>query len=626
VKKIVLSICFLLSVVSVFSEDLPQVPPNYRYVKTWKITDRFAKVDSIPVDTMHLNFQDANPIDRFSIANSFSGNLGSPIQSKLYFDRPDNTDFLFSNAYYPYMMNVEHATFYNTKTPLSYINYITGGSQNRAEDDFKFLYTGNFKKNLNVGTTLDYMSTVGEYVQQAVTRFSGSLFGSYQGKHYSANALFSTNSMRNQENGGLKNADDIYFNHAASDLTVNIHGQSNYAQKQIFYNHQYNIGIERPVRVDSDSVRLEYVPVTRFAHTIKYDELSKRYYENSVEKSFYKNTYGAGSVTRDTAALQTLTNNFSISMEEEFNKWLNFGLTAFIENNIQRYAYLKDTVLSKDMKSTTKVGGILSKQRGRTFRYNVLGELGFLGYRAGDFMLKGEMGGFFRLWNDSISLIANGFVRSDKPSFFLQNYESNHFQWSNDFESVYRTHLGGTFAIPTRSLSLNVSVENITQYIYFDSLAMPKQYSGNIQVLALNLKKDFRFGKFTLENNLVYQVSSNTEVLPLPNLTLFHNLYYDDKWFSVLSVQFGANVRYNTAYYAPSYMPATGQFYSQSKTKIGNYPVVNVYLNCHLKRTRFFLEYYHLNNMFMKGAYYSMPNYPIAPANMKLGISWNFYD
>jgi hypothetical protein len=627
VKKIVLSIWFLLSVVSAFSEDLPQLPPNYRYVKTWRITDRFAKVDSIPVDTAHLNFQDANPIDRFSIANSYNGNLGSPIQSKLYFDRPENKDFLFSNAYYPYMMNVEHATFYNTKTPLSYINYITGGSQNRADDDFKFLYTGNFKKNLNVGTTLDYMSTIGEYMQQAATRFAGSLFGSYQGKHYSANAFFSTNSMRNQESGGLKNAGDIYFkNLAASDLEGNIYGQSNYAQKQIFYNHQYNIGIERPVRIDSDSVRMEYVPVTRFAHTIKYDNLSKRYYENAVEKNFYQHTYGAGSVTRDTAALQTLTNNFSISMEEEFNKWMNFGLTAFIENDIQRYVYTKDSVLLKDMKSTTKVGGILSKQRGRTFRYNVLGELSLLGYKAGDFMLKGEMGGFFRLLKDSISLIANGFVRSDKPSFFLQNYESNHFQWSNNFASVYRTHVGGTFAIPTRSLSLNVSVENITHYVYFDSLAIPTQFSGNIQVLALNLKKDFHFGKFTLENNVVYQVSSNTEALALPNLTLFHNLYYDDKWFSVLSVQFGANVRYNTAYYAPSYMPATGQFYSQSKTKIGNYPVLNVYLNCHLKRTRFFLEYYHLNNMFMKGAYYSMPNYPLAPANMRLGISWNFYD
>jgi hypothetical protein len=91
-------------------------------------------------------------------------------------------------------------------------------------------------------------------------------------------------------------------------------------------------------------------------------------------------------------------------------------------------------------------------------------------------------------------------------------------------------------------------------------------------------------------------------------------------------MQIGVNVRYHTAYYAPAYMPATGQFYAQSKVLIGNYPVVNAYLNFHLKRTRFFFEYYHLNQKFMKGAYYSMPNYPIDPSITKMGVSWNFYD
>jgi hypothetical protein len=173
---------------------------------------------------------------------------------------------------------------------------------------------------------------------------------------------------------------------------------------------------------------------------------------------------------------------------------------------------------------------------------------------------------------------------------------------------------------------LDVAVENITNYLYFNNDALPSQFNGNIQVVAADLKQDFHVGKFTLENNVVYQLSSQKSVLPLPMLTLFHNLYYHDLWFKVLSVQLGANVRYHSAYYAPSYMPATGQFYTQSDTKIGNYPVVNVYANFHLKRTRFFVQYYHINEMFMKGDYFSMPNYPINPAILKMGLSWNFYD
>jgi hypothetical protein len=627
VKKIVSSILFLLVFTAVFSEDLPQVPPNYRFVKTWRISEQFAVVDSVPVDTMHLNFQAANPIDRFSIANSYNGNLGSPIQSKLYFDRPANTDFIFSNAYYPYLMNVQHATFYNTKTPFSYLNYITGGTQYRDEDDIKFLFTGNANKKLNFGTTIDYMSSPGEYANQAVKRLSASLFGSYDGKHYSAKGLIAFNNMKNQESGGIKDPNSLNTTQAATaDIETNIAGQSNYIQNLLYYNHQYSVGFERAVRINPDSVRMDYVPVTRFAHTFQFNDVSKRYFENSVPTSFYKNTYGVGSQTNDTTALQTITNNISVSMAEEFNKWMNFGLTAYIENEIQRYVYTKENMLNLDFKSSTKVGGILAKQRGQRFRYNVQGELNFLGYKAGDLLLAGNVGGFFKLWKDSISLVANGFVRSDKASPFLQYYESNHFRWANDFASVYRTHIGGTFSMPTRSLSLDVSVENITQFIYFDSVAMPTQYAGNIQVLAFNLKKNFHFGKFGLENNVVYQVSSNSEALALPTLTLYHNLYYDDKWFNVLSVQVGVNLRYHTSYYAPAYMPATGQFYSQSKTEIGNYPVASAYLNFHLKRTRFYLEYFHLNNKFMTGNYFSMPNYPISPTIMKLGISWNFYD
>jgi hypothetical protein len=278
------------------------------------------------------------------------------------------------------------------------------------------------------------------------------------------------------------------------------------------------------------------------------------------------------------------------------------------------------------MNSTTKVGGILSKERGRRFRYSLSGELSLVGYKAGEFKLDGKIGGFFKLWKDSISLVANGFVRSDKPSYFLQHYDSNHFRWDNNFANTYRTHVGGTFSIPTRSFSLNVSVENVTQQIYFDTIALPKQYSGNIQILSANLKKDFHVGKFALENNIVFQVSSQPDILPLPRFTFYENLYYHDLWFKVLTIQLGANVRYHTEYYAPTYMPATGQFYSQTKTKIGNYPVVTAYLNMHLKRTRFFVEYYHINQMFMNGSYFSMPNYPIDEANIKLGVSWNFYD
>lgn len=193
----------IILIIIVLSPIKAQVPDNYRYVKSWKMSDLFSAVDSVRVDTAHLNFQDNNLIDRFSIANSYNGNLGSPIQSKIYFDRPENNGFIFTNAYYPYISQIETVTFYNTKTPFSNLRYLTGGTNYREEDQIAFLFTANANKNLNFGTTLDYIYARGEYNNQAVKRFAGTLFGTYKGKRYSATGLIATNSLSNYENGGI---------------------------------------------------------------------------------------------------------------------------------------------------------------------------------------------------------------------------------------------------------------------------------------------------------------------------------------------------------------------------------------------------------------------------------------
>lgn len=622
----------LILVLFTFTLLFSEVPVDNKFVKTWKISDKFGTVDSIPVDTTHLNFQDVNAIDRFSIANSFNGNLGSALQSKLYFDRPNSTDFMFSDAYYPYINQIETATFYNTKTPFSYLKYLTGGTNFREEDQIAFLFTANANKDLNFGTTLDYIYARGEYQKQSVKRFSGSIFGSYNGKKYSATGLIATNDYNSIENGGITESSYLtnppYGYTAAVNFPVNIEAgaQSTYKHLQAHYNQQYSLGFERKVKDAKDSTEMEFIPVTRFMHTFQLDRMSRRYYESTVEKKFYKNTYLPDKLTNDSNSLTKITNRLSVNLAEEFNKWMQFGLTAYLENDIEQFGYKVDSTMMHQNESNTKLGGILSKERGQQFNYRFLGELNFAGYKAGDFNLEARLGGFFRLWKDTIALHANGFVNSAEPSFFLKNYDSNHFRWDNEFTKTYKTHVGGEFSIPTRSLSLLVNLENISKQVYFDSIALPAQFDGNVQVISAQLKLDFHVGKFTLENNIVYQLSSNQEVIPLPTVTLFHNLYFHDKWFDVLSVQLGTNVRFHSAYNAPGYMPATGQFYNQNEMSIGNYPVMNAYANFHLKRTRFYVEYYHVNQLFMKGIYYSMPYYPINPAVFKMGLTWNFYD
>ena len=110
-----------------------------------------------------------------------------------------------------------------------------------------------------------------------------------------------------------------------------------------------------------------------------------------------------------------------------------------------------------------------------------------------------------------------------------------------------------------------------------------------------------KFWRFHLDTKAVYQLTSNKNILPLPDFAVYSNFYYMDKFFKVLTVQIGVDIRYHTAYYANAYMPALGQYYIQDKLLIGNYPQMNVYANFHLKTMRFFVQYYHWNKGLVGG-------------------------
>jgi len=140
------------------------------------------------------------------------------------------------------------------------------------------------------------------------------------------------------------------------------------------------------------------------------------------------------------------------------------------------------------------------------------------------------------------------------------------------------------------------------------------------------LKQHLGAGILNWDNDVVYQLSSNQNVLPLPDLSVLSDLYLKFTLSKVLHSHLGIDCRYNTAYYAQAYMPATGLFYNQKELKIGNYPFMNAYANFHLKRMRFFIMYSHLSRFFVQPNYFSAPHYPLNPAIVKVGLSWNFYD
>ena len=189
---------------------------------------------------------------------------------------------------------------------------------------------------------------------------------------------------------------------------------------------------------------------------------------------------------------------------------------------------------------------------------------------------------------------------------------------------------------------MRIAVDNIQNYTYFaqsynidtnfnrtDNDITVVQHPSALNLLTLELIQNFKFGIFRWENTITYQKSSDKDVLAVPDINIYTNLYLKFKIAKVLHCDLGADGRYFTEYNAPDYSPALGSYTVQANTqkvKIGNYPFVNLYANFLLKHTRFFVMYSHINAGSGSRRYFLVSHYPTNERIFRFGVSWNFFN
>lgn len=393
----------------------------------------------------------------------------------------------------------------------------------------------------------------------------------------------------------------------------------------------------------------EFVPVTSFIHTLRIRNAKHTVYSYNTPENYYTNHYyGDPDDMGDRTRGYAIRNTFGISLREGFNKWAKAGLTAFASHEYRHFT-LPDLagetpVVRGYSENNLSVGGELNKRMGKTLHYDVTGEVVLLGEDLGQFDVEGKADLNFRLFKDTVQLAARAFVKNLNPSFYMRHYHTQFAWWDNDLNKEFRTRIEGTLSLKRTRTSLTVGVENIKNYAYFatektaynndkgefsgySNAVAVKQYSNSVQVLSAQLNQNFKFGIFNWENEVVFQKSSHEDILPLPTISAYSNLYLVFRIAKVLRVQLGGDVRFFTEYYAPDYAPIIQQFTVQApenRIKLGNYPICNVYANLHLKHCRFYVAYNHANAG--NGNAFLVPHYPINPARFCFGLSWNFFN
>lgn len=400
---------------------------------------------------------------------------------------------------------------------------------------------------------------------------------------------------------------------------------------------------------DSLFYKSEYVPVTSFIHTVKFDNYRRIYEAYQTPADYYlQEYYDAGRLTGDSIYDQTkhwhMKNTFAIAMLEGFNKWAKAGLKAFASYDLRHYELpTMEGGFEKYNEHVLSVGGQLSKQEGKTLHYNAVAEIGLTGVDAGTLAIDGNVDVNIPFLGDTLQVRGDAFFHRETPSFYYRNYHARHLWWENDLDKTIHTRIMGTLSFPKTRTKLRVAVDEIKNYTYFSQsyditkeglrtgvMVTPMQESGGINLLTAQLEQNFRLGILNWENQFTYQHSSKESVLPVPAFNAYTNLYIKFKVVKVLNVDLGADMRYFTSYEAPDYSPYMGQYTVQgngeNNVKIGNYPIVNVYANVHIKHTRFFVMMSHINAGQGDKNYFFAPHYPMNERVFRIGVSWNFFN
>jgi hypothetical protein len=267
-----------------------------------------------------------------------------------------------------------------------------------------------------------------------------------------------------------------------------------------------------------------------------------------------------------------------------------------------------------------------SGQFRKYFQWDAFSKFNLAGYNSGDFNFDANVKFSLYPIPEGIHLSGKFSLATTTPDWFQQFKYSNHYFWHNNFGKTTETRIEGILDIPRYKIQAFFGYALVDNLLYYGINGVIAQNNNTVSIATAYLQKDFKLGVLHLDNRILYQYTSNSEVMPLPTISANLRYYLEfDVVKKVMRAQIGANINFNTEYYAPSYSPALGQFHLQNDRKIGNYPYIDAFVNIQWKRTSIFIKYLNAAQGWPDGDYFSANHYVRPQSAIKMGIYWPFY-
>lgn len=583
------------------------------------------------LDTNMSNFHLYNPLSKSFFSSTNLGYLGSPYISNNFFDRNIDSDFYFINVFDVYRCKQNDVQYFNTATPFAYLVYDQGNQPgSKYEQIFKAFFTQNIDSTLNFGFNFTTLKNQGQYNNQAAKHRYLNFFISKQTKRYNGFASIITGSDEITENGGISDSIvNTRYEPYGLDVRLPKSLRTTVNYFSFFTSHEYLFENFSRFTVKNDSTKSkDDSPYYGIQYSAQVDNFKRLFSEPSVNNTFFDTIFFNSNSNRiDSSSFFKFKHLIQLrTLEREKKSKFDFGKRIFIKNEVVTAMHPVPYGERSYNYSNLIVGGEIYSYQNKISQWSILANYTLLGRNIGDYNAVAEFQRFIRLFKDSTYFNISGSYDSRSADIFQENWNDNHFKWNNDFENQNVLNLKCQFNYPRFNLMTGLNYTLIDNFIYNGKDIVPVQHDKPLSVYNYWINNDFRVGHFSWVNKFFVQGTNAEDVLHLPLLNYYTSISFYGTLFKVMNFQIGAEMYYNSKFYADKYDPSTTRFYFQDDVKTGGYPLVNLFANAKLKRTSAFAMLYHANSSFMGGNFFSSPGYPLNQMAFRFGFIWTFYD
>ncbi len=568
-------------------------------------------------------------------------NVGQPYNKLgVDFERKQMYPRLGAKARHFNYYEVEDIDYYNVATPMTDLFFKTTFEEGQLLDA---LLTLNTSRRFNVSLAFKGFRSMGKYDLDEAESGNFRATANYitENGRYSLRAHIAAQNIDAEENGGLSNkeeqfesGDPDFVDRSRVDTRFSSSdaGDSKILGKRYHLEHQYKL-----LRTSKDSSRVEKTSLS-LGHTFDYETKYYQFQQGTSNEYFgtvfdsdiddkanLKTTYNELYAEFYNATLGRLQGNISLY---HYDYYFNSLLITADEEVIQ--SRLEGDEISLGAKYSKQIGGFMINGDAK---YNLSGDLTTSILDASASYRFNE--------NNKLVFSLHSSARMPDFNFLLYQSDYENYNWQNT--STFGNQKVNSLQFHFNSKKwgdLSTKYANIDNYTYFgedpaqelvedqeQATLKPFQENGSVGHLKVKYKKEFKLGRFALNNTIMYQnVSQSNDVLNVPQLVTRNTLYFSSDVFKkAMYLQTGITFKYFTSYNMDAYNPLLGEFYIQNREELGGYPLLDFFINARVKQTRIYLKAEHFNSSFSGYDFYSAPNYPYRDFVIRFGLVWNFF-